>query len=245
VNPDYEIISVQPIEPEYFPRSHPFRIFFDTNVLLDIILKNGRYTASVRLFDAFNTLFDSGLVEFYTSTTCIVEAIYQLGDFSLLSFKGKQLIQELAENLDNPENIKNILKNSTKDIRSQIDQIPNVSKLFYRAFKILRFLLEKYDITITPVSLELHQDSNLVMWAYKNNLQIQDFLVLLSALAAESDMLITNDIRFQKRTEKLGDLEDIENYIVARSLVNYKATKLTLHTLRDEGVISEFKVIMR
>lgn len=230
---DYKIQSVEPIDSDYYVQSGrkaPFKMFLDTNVIVDVILKNQRYKASEPLFEALWQLSNEGIVEIVTSTVCIVEAIYQLGDLSLFKRKGEELLQELAENINDPEMLKSIIIAASKERRS------NIGNISLKHWRNLEKLLKKYKITIASPS---DPDRELIQLAYKENIQTQDLLIFISALGESSDILLTNDKNFYKRVERLGEME---NYIFTRSLCDHRATKTTLKTLRDEGVILSFKI---
>jgi len=230
---DYKIQSAEPVDIEYYTqlgRRGSFKIFLDTNVIIDIVLKNERYRASERLFKAFEQLFNEGIVEFATSSVCIVEAIYQLGDLNLFKLKGEELLQELAENINDAEALRTIIVNAS---RPQRWDIKNAS---LKHWKMLKCLLRKY---ITIIASPENPDMELIQLAYRGNIQTQDLLVFISALDGGCNMLLTNDKKFHERVEELGKTE---NYILTRSLVNYKAAKTTLKTLRDEGIILNFEI---
>ena len=72
---DYYIDSVMPIEEEEYYRSQPLKIFFDTNIVIDMLLENKRFRASYRLYESLEKLANMGFVELYTSAICVVEIV--------------------------------------------------------------------------------------------------------------------------------------------------------------------------
>lgn len=245
---DYRITYVEPIPSDYFPYSSPFRILLDTNILLDFILKNERYDTTKPLWHALNHLLSRGQLEFYTSSVCIVEAIYRLADLHWFKFRGEELLQQLAENIDDPVAIENLISESKAD-RQKILKIPSISKNLERSLSLLNKLLKDYLTVIPPIVEGDSIDQQLIKLAYKNNIQIQDFLVFVSAINAtnmdmEIHMILTNDAKLSKKSHDMQKIDELEQYIMVRSLSNYKLALQTLSTLAKNGIINDnFEII--